>query len=88
MHSPPPPIYPFIDEVLSEERQLMKWVGIFQFGNFLGGNFPGGNCPRGSLMGENFPGGNFPGGGGNFPRTVLQSSEYASGIQIENTGIL
>ena len=22
----------FIDEVLSEERQLMKWVGIFQVG--------------------------------------------------------
>ena len=86
VHSPLLP--PFMNEVLSEERQLMKWVGRFQFGNFLGGNFPGGDFPRGSLMGENFPGGNFPGGGGNFPRTVLQSSEYASGIQIENTDIL
>ena len=27
---------PFMDEVLSEERQLMKWVGIFQVGIFRG----------------------------------------------------
>ena len=46
---------PFIGEVLSEERQLMKWVVIFQVGVFWG-DFPGG-----SLMGGNFRGG---GGGG------------------------
>ena len=39
-------------EVLSERRQLMKWVGIF----FWGGGFS-----RGSLMGGNFPSRNFPG---------------------------
>ena len=33
-----------MDEVLCEERQLMKWVGIFQVGIF-GGN-SGGNFPR------------------------------------------
>ena len=33
---------PFIDEVLSEERQLMKWVGIFQVGIFWVGIFLGG----------------------------------------------
>ena len=27
---------PFMDEVLSKERQLMKWVGIFQMGIFRG----------------------------------------------------
>ena len=37
----------------SEERQLMKWVGIFQVGLFLGGNNPGAG-------GGNFPRGNFP----------------------------
>ena len=41
-----------MDEVFSEERQLIKWVGIFQVGIFQGG----------SLMGRNFPSGNFPGG--------------------------
>ena len=25
---------PFMDEILSEERQIMKWVGIFQVGIF------------------------------------------------------
>ena len=30
---------PFIDAVLSEERQLMKWVGIFQVGIFWVGIF-------------------------------------------------
>ena len=54
---------PFMDALLSEERQLMKWVGIFWVG-ILRGEFS-----RGSLMDENFPGGNFP--GGSFPRTVL-----------------
>ena len=40
---------PFMDEVLSEERQLMKWVGIFQVEIFWvgilregGGIFQGG----------------------------------------------
>ena len=33
---------PFMDEVLSEERQLMKWVGIFQVGIFWVGIFLGG----------------------------------------------
>ena len=28
---------PFMNPVLSEEKQLMKWVGIFQVGNFRGG---------------------------------------------------
>ena len=36
---------PFMDKVLSEERQLMKWVE----------NFRVGNTPGGSLMGWNFP---------------------------------
>ena len=33
---------PLMDEVLSEERQLMKWVGIFQVGIFWVGIFQGG----------------------------------------------
>ena len=32
MHNLPP----FIGAVLSEERQLLKWVGIFQVGIFRG----------------------------------------------------
>ena len=60
-HLPPTP---FMDEMLSEERQLIKWVGIFQVGIFRRRNFPGG-----SLMGGNFPDGNFP--GGNCPRIIL-----------------
>ena len=36
---------PFIEAVLSEKKQLLSWVGIFQFGNFSGriseGDFPG-----------------------------------------------
>ena len=31
----------FMDEVLCEERQLMKWVGIFQVGIFWVGVFQG-----------------------------------------------
>ena len=46
----------FTDKVLSEERHLMKWVGIFHVGIFRG------DFPRGSLMSGNFPEGNFPGG--------------------------
>ena len=44
------------NEVLSEERQLMKWVGIFQVGIFRE-EFSRG---RGGLIGGNFSGGNFP----------------------------
>ena len=32
---------PFMDKVLSEERQLTKWVGIFQVGIFCVGIFRG-----------------------------------------------
>ena len=46
------------NEVLSEERQLMKWVGIFRMGNLRGE----GGVPVGSLIGGNFLDGNFPGG--------------------------
>ena len=60
------------NEVLSEERQLMKSVEIFRMGIFWVRIFRGGvgvEFPVGSLMGGNFPGGNFP--GGNFPRTMF-----------------
>ena len=33
------PLPPFMDEELSEERQLMKWLGIFQVGIFWEGIF-------------------------------------------------
>ena len=42
------------NEVLSKEKQLMKWVGIFQVGIFRG------EFSRGRLMDGNFPGRNFP----------------------------
>ena len=32
---------PFMDAVLSDERQLIKWVGIFQVGIFWVEIFPG-----------------------------------------------
>ena len=51
----------FMDKVLNEERQLMKWVGIFQVGIFWVGIFRG-DFPGGSLMSRNFAGGNVPGG--------------------------
>ena len=54
---------PFMGEVLSEEMQLMKWVGIFQVGIFWVGIFWGGAIffwGGESLMGGNFPGENFP----------------------------
>ena len=47
-----------MDEVLSEERQLIKWVGIFQVEIFWVGIFWG-EFSLGSFMGGNFPGGNF-----------------------------
>ena len=43
-----------MDEVLSEERKLMKWVEIFQVGiSWVGifrGDFPGGNFPRTPIL--------------------------------------
>ena len=60
---------PFIGEVLSEERQLMKWVVIFQVGVFWG-DFPGG-----SLMGGNFRGGGGDFLGENFPRTIFSNKQ-------------
>ena len=56
------------NEVLSEERQLMKWVGKFRW-EFSGWQFCWGNFPGGSLMGGNFSDGNSP--GGNFPKTIF-----------------
>ena len=47
-------------EVLSEERQLMKWVGIFQVRIFWVVIFCGWNFPARSLIGGNFLGGNSP----------------------------
>ena len=41
-------------EVLSEERQLTKWVRIFQVRIFWVAFFRGGNFPGGSLMGGTF----------------------------------
>ena len=52
---------PFIDAILSEERQLMKWLGIFQVRIFWVEIFRKKNFPEESLMGGNFPGRNFPG---------------------------
>ena len=65
---------PFKEEVLSEERQLMKWVGIFQveifwLGIFRGGKrwergeeviFQGGVCWVGLFRMGTFPGWSFP----------------------------
>ena len=61
MYILPPPL--FMGEVLSEERQLIKWTGILQVGIFCVGIFL-----EGSLMGGNFMSGNVP--VGNFPRTI------------------
>ena len=33
-------------ELLSEKKQLIKWVGMFQLGSFWMGIFPWGNSPR------------------------------------------
>ena len=52
-------------EELSEERQLLKWLGILQVGIFRGGFW------RREFDGWEFPGGNFP--GDNFSRTVLRT---------------
>ena len=72
MYSPQPP-FPFMEEVLSEERvkkTINEMGGGISGGNFLDGNFPGGNFPGGSLMGGSFPGGNFP--WGSFHRTFFR----------------
>ena len=41
---------PFMDEVLSEERQLMKWVGIFQVEIFWVEIFQVGISPGGIFL--------------------------------------
>ena len=43
VHPPPPPspVPPFMDEVLSEETELIKWVGIFKVRIFWVGIFRG-----------------------------------------------
>ena len=51
---------PFMEEVLSEERQLTKWVGIFQVEISWVGVFRG-DFPGGALKGGNFPVVIFPG---------------------------
>ena len=50
----------FMEEVLSEERQLTKWVGIFQVEISWVGVFRKG-FPGGDLKGGNFPVAIFPG---------------------------
>ena len=50
---------PFMDAVFSEERELVKWVGIFQLGNFWVGILRGDFFSRGVLMGGNFSAENF-----------------------------
>ena len=55
---------PFMDAVLSEERQIMKWVGIFQVGIFWVrifwvGTFQGGICWVGIFWVGIFQGGIF-----------------------------
>ena len=41
---------PFMDNLLSEERQLIKWVGIFQVGIFWMGIFQGRIFPWGIFL--------------------------------------
>ena len=41
---------PFMDELLSEERQLMKWVGIFQVGIFWWEFSGGGELDWGGIL--------------------------------------
>ena len=41
---------PFMDEILSEERKLMKWVGIFQLRIFWVGIFRRGDFPVGIFL--------------------------------------
>ena len=61
--------------MLTEERQLMKWMGIFQVRIFRGGRggFQGGG--EGEIDGWNFLGENFP--EGNFSRTI-----FSCGVEI------
>ena len=60
---------PFIGEVLSEERQLMKWVVIFQVGVFWG----------------EFDGWEFSGGGGIFLGRIFLEPYSAISKYIEKS---
>ena len=62
-----------MDEVLSEERQLMKWVGIFQIKIFWVGIFRG-EFSRGEFDGWEFSKWEFSRGG--FPGTVSPQSHW------------
>ena len=57
------PLPLFMGDLLNEERQLMKCVGIFQVGIFCVGifrvDFPGSNLIDGNFSNENFPGAAF-----------------------------
>ena len=50
---------PIMDEMLSEERQLMKWVGYSRW-EFSGWKFSRGEFSRREFSWWDFPGGNFP----------------------------
>ena len=52
-------LLPFMDAVFSEERELMKWVGIFQLGNFCVGILRRDFFSRGGVDGWEFSPGNF-----------------------------
>ena len=51
----------FTDEVLSEERQLIKWLGIFQVGIFWVEIFQGGGAGVGGFSSGEFDGSEFSG---------------------------
>ena len=53
-------LLPFMDAVFSEERELMKWVGIFQLGNFWVGILRGNVFSWGGVDGWEFFRGKFP----------------------------
>ena len=62
------------NEVLSEERQLMKWVGIFRVKIFWVGF-------RGEFSREEFDGWEFSrGGGGNFFRSENRLSKIMKNV--------
>ena len=61
---------PFMDAVLSEERQLNGWE--YSRWEFSGWEFSRGRFSWVEFDGANFPGGNFS--GGNFPRTIFLES--------------
>ena len=62
---------PFMDKVLNEERQLMKWVGMFPVGIFREGIFRG-EFYRGQFDRWEFSGGILP--WGTFPEPILISN--------------